>query len=424
MSSFQKTIVWTTAAVVFHVLIVIATTSETFFYFNVGTSQPLFGGSINAMAIFDDVHIYYKYATLALEGKIPYRDYVMEYPILAFPLFVLPRVFAHDFETYKIAFGVEMLLADAVLVYLVARRVGAREGLARVPARLAWYTVCVLAFGSLTVARFDFAATLLGFAGALWWFSGRNALGGLAAGLGTLMKVFPGVVAAPALVWEARRWRTSRMRGTLVFAATVALGASVWLALGGRRVAESLGYHLGRGLEIGSVYSGVLMAAGRLGGWEMRAEYVRSAEELTAPGSALVTRLAVVAQGLALLLVMIRARKANDQNDGLRYAAAAVLALIVTGKVLSPQYLVWLLPFVAVLEGPSARLARWLFLAACLATTAAYPWSYMGLVNGFHPLSLAILNLRNALLVILLGWLIFGVKDGLTFDPGSKGVIR
>lgn len=153
----------------------------------------------------------------------------------------------------------------------------------------------------------------------------------------------------------------------------------------------------------------------------MRAEYVRSAEELAAPGSASVTRLAVVARGLALLLVMIRSRKANDQGDGLRYAAAAVLALIVTGKVLSPQHLVWHLPFVAVLEGPAARLACRLSLAACLATAAAYPWSYMGPVNGFHPLSLAILNLRNALLLILLS---FGSRDGLACALGLKDMDR
>lgn len=119
---------------------------------------------------------------------------------------MLPGVFAHDFETYKIAFGVEMLLAGTALVYLVTGRVGAREGLTRVPGRLAWYSMRILAFGSLTVARSDFAATLFGFAGALWWFSGRNAPDGLAAAPGTLMRVFPGVAAAPALVWEARRW--------------------------------------------------------------------------------------------------------------------------------------------------------------------------------------------------------------------------
>ena len=53
---------------------------------------------------------------------------------------------------------------------------------------------------------------VLAFAAAQWWFSGRAILGGITAGLGTLMKIFPAWWRA-ALVWEAARLRTTRARG-------------------------------------------------------------------------------------------------------------------------------------------------------------------------------------------------------------------
>ncbi|MBX6314967.1 MAG: hypothetical protein IRY99_18925, partial [Isosphaeraceae bacterium] len=177
MSVHTKILAGTVATVLLHAAIALATSSETFFYVMVGSSQPLFGGSVDTKAIYDDVEIYYRYATQALMGQIPYRDYVIEYPLLAFPLFFLPRVFVEDFEGYTWAFGAEMLLFDAAAVYLVARWVARREGLARVPGRLAWYSVCVLAFGSLIVARFDFAPTFLALAATLAWASGQNLRG-------------------------------------------------------------------------------------------------------------------------------------------------------------------------------------------------------------------------------------------------------
>ena len=57
------------------------------------------------------------------------------------------------------------------------------------------------------VGRFELAPMVFAFAAARWWFAGRNVLGGLTAGLGTLMKVFPGLVAVPALVWEVSQLR-------------------------------------------------------------------------------------------------------------------------------------------------------------------------------------------------------------------------
>ncbi len=90
----------------------------------------------------------------------------------------------------------------------------------------------------------------------------------------------------------------------------------------------------------------------------------------------------------------------------MRYAAAAVLAFMVGNKVLSPQYLIWLLPFMAAVDGRVGRVVRPLFLVACVVNFAVYPWSYNGLER-FQPLAVAIVTARNGLLMALLCVLLF-----------------
>ncbi len=65
----------------------------------------------------------------------------------------------------------------------------------------------------------------------------------------------------------------------------------------------------------------------------------------------------------------------------MRESAAAILAFILFSKVLSPQFLIWLVPFVSVLEGLTGKLARWLFLLCCLLTTLIFPWNFLGLLQ-------------------------------------------
>ena len=63
---------------------------------------------------------YYGYASRALSGKIPYRDFVFEYPVLAFPLLLIPHLLTSDFDSYRFAFVVEMFLFDVAAIVLIA----------------------------------------------------------------------------------------------------------------------------------------------------------------------------------------------------------------------------------------------------------------------------------------------------------------
>ncbi len=351
--------------------------------------------------------IYFDYSSRAVEGQVPYRDFLVEYPILSFPLFLIPRLLTNDFRRYCILFGAEMLLFDLAALVLIARHVAVRGTASHVAAALGWYTLYCVVLSPLVVGRFELAPMVLAFLAAHWWFSGRNVLGGFTAGLGTLMKIFPGLVAAVALVEEAARVRTTRGRGVLAFAATLAAGGVSWFLLGGANVLESFRYHASRGLGIETLYAGVILARGKLAGIDVPWVIEHKAVHLTPEWGSQLAALAFPLQAAALLLVLVQFWR-SDRVDGMRYGTAAVLASLVTSKVLSPQYLVWLFPFLAVLPGWTGSRARWLFLICCLLTALVYPGPGFALLLAGDAMAIFTLNLRNLLLLGVLVLLVTG----------------
>jgi hypothetical protein len=371
-------------------------------------SYRIFFGAFGPFSVTGMLEIYFEYANRAMQGEIPYRDYLVEYPPLGFLLFLVPRLFVSGFAAYRVAFGVVLLLFNAVAVLLVARHVASTEGVDRVPSRLAWYTAFFGCLCPLLMGPYDLAPMAVGFAAAHFWFAGRNALGGVLAGAGVLLKIFPGVVAAPALVWEIVHWRETRGRGFLAFLGTIAVGVALWVGLGGARFVDSLRYHTERGLLLESLYAGILMLIGKAIGNPVTWSYHHKALHIIPEWGDPLARLTLPIQVAALLLVMWQYRR-SGMKDGVRYAGAAVLAFMVFGKVLSPQFLIWLIPFVTVLGGPMGQRARWIYLLACMTSTLIYPLMGLRLILEYNNLgAMILLNYRNALLVGLYFLLLFG----------------
>jgi hypothetical protein len=362
---------------------------------------------------------YYDYATEALSGKLPYRDFAFEYPLLSFPLFLIPRLLAADFQAYRLAFMSEMFLFDAMAIVLIARDRGWTGDAGPMARGLGWYTIYCFLLGPLIVGRFEMAPMALAFGATSVWSSGWSALGGITAGLGTLMKVFPGGAAAPALVREVASIRAARPRGALGFLVTLGIGLAVWSWLAGGRMGEALVYHAGRGLEVGSLLGGAVFLAGAVAGKAVPWVFDHNAYHVAPEWGSWLMPLAFPLQAGALLLVVWWFWR-SGMTEEKRYSAAAIAAFIIAGKVLSPQYLIWLLPFLAVLDGPTGRLARPIFLLCCLTTTMIYPGPGFPLMLDHQLGAILLLNLRNALFVWLLAVLLYGPEGPGDPAPGSQ----
>jgi hypothetical protein len=116
--------------------------------------------------------------------------------------------------------------------------------------------------------------------------------------------------------------------------------------------------------------------------------------------------LQTVAQIAAVVLVWILfARTRRGQDELFLASAAAVAVWIAFGKVLSPQFLLWLVPLVALgLRRRTLPIAGALVVALAL-TQAVYPERYDALVRR-EALPIALLVARNAVLVAIVAALV------------------
>lgn len=351
--------------------------------------------------VFADVSKYFAFATRTAEGAVPYRDFTVEYPPLALPFLALPRLFVRSQSAFVAIFAFEMLLFDGVLVALVARRLNRTVGEPVMKRRLAWMTTGFAMLSPFAIGRYDIVPATIGFAAACAWFSGRLARGGALAAVGALVKLVPGVVALIGILGEMIGSLRPRGRGTTAFAVVMVAGVGTWLGLGGRGVADSLRYHSERGIEIGSIPCGPLWAAAKLGGRPFSVVHSHDSLNLETERSASVADRAILLQALAMGLTAA-AFLIGRGRDPVRLAGAAVLAYLIGGKVLSPQYLLWVLPFLTVLEGRAGRVARPLFLLAAGLTMVIYPWGIRALPAG-ETWAFLVMNMRNLALVSLWG---------------------
>jgi hypothetical protein len=156
-----------------------------------------------------------------------------------------------------------------------------------------------------------------------------------------------------------------------------------------------------RGLEAESTYSGLLMLSAKLTGAPMTTAFVPSCgcdEILGLDSEAAILRAAATPILLLAFCAFAWLTFSGKPGDSLRWCSAVLLFAIVTFKVFSPQYLIWLLPFVCTVQGRGADRVRLAFFAACVVTMLVFPIGWDSLQEQ-KTWSVLALNLRNGLLV-------------------------
>jgi len=348
------------------------------------------------------------YASLMRAGHVPYRDFLIEYPPLAAPVFWAPRLVTHTIVAYRVAFALEIFLFDllgaAVALWALARFAPRTPSWGVVLAQPLWL---IWAGRSLVFDRFDLAPAVLMLLAITLFADRRARLAWLVLGLATALKVYP-LVVAPLFVLAAWKRRTPRQAAADAGAFAAALVVPSLIVARGDLVAVALflKYHLDRGLEIETVYAAALMI-GRVAGQPVSQTWGHGGNEIVAPLAALVSSLTlpltVLALGAVYRVAWRRRHGWADTpalvDDLARLSAAATLAFMLAGKVLSPQYLLWLYPLLPLLGRRPLR-AWAAFGVALLLTAWIFPAHYYQLVL-FKPREIGVLMARNVLLLAL-----------------------
>jgi hypothetical protein len=241
-----------------------------------------------------------------------------------------------------------------------------RASLVRVAVAAGVVAISPLIVGPVFLNTYDWFPALLTIAAVLAFLRRRERTTYVLLALAVAAKVFPLVLLPIALIetWE-RGGRDAVRRALAWFVGVLLLVHLPFAVLGPGGLRFSYWVQLRRGLESESLGGGILLVLHRLGLASVTlrdtAAGSRDAAGTTADALAVLSSLAVVATVLYVAWVYFRGRR-----DRLLACAAAVTAFVAFNKVLSPQYVVWLLPLV-----PGAGLLASAVLLLVLASTRA-----------------------------------------------------
>ncbi|WP_371872619.1 glycosyltransferase 87 family protein [Streptomyces pacificus] len=336
--------------------------------------------------VTSDVAVIYQgwYGVLST-GTYPLDDVTWQYPPAAALAILSPGLV--PFLGYVHAFFALVLVCDAVVLGLLLYA-GRRPGKS---VRGAWFWVAGLPLlGPTAYARYDLMVTAVAVA-ALLAAARRPGVAGALAGFGAMLKVWPVLLLAG--LRERRAWIAAAATGAALL---LALTASMPGAL------AFLGFQRDRGTEVESLGALVFHVA-RHFGWEGQVLLNYGSVEFLGPYVPLVSGAALGLTAAAFgWLAAWRLRAAEFSAATPADAAfTAVLLFTTTSRVISPQYLVWLLGLAAVcLVFHRSRMAApsLLVLAATGLTFLEFP-VWFDKVVASDPQAIAVLAARNGLLV-------------------------
>lgn len=357
----------------------------------------------NPMPLHDVVD-YHGWSRVLEHGSFPLNDQQWQYPpgaalVMWAPMMLSNRVFSIG---YANAFYTLVLIADFIafaILHRLAGRMSDEEHTSR-PYLGAWVWVLGLfAIGPVTYGRYDVIVAVFAVAalavgplfGARRWTAWTR---GVLFGLGGALKLWPGV-----LLWGEPRGRDGRRSFIATMLASAVPTLVLLAALPGGL--SFLTYQNQRGLEIESVAATPLMLA-RLVGVNHWPAFVYGAFQLDGTTPNLIAHActfvtAIMLFGLLWWRRRIRWTSATPGDLGF----AAVLIAIVTTRVLSAQYMLWLVGLVAfcvMFRETTQRLACGLVFAAILLNQIIYPFTFDSLIAGSVGPTL-VLALRNLLLL-------------------------
>ena len=366
-----------------------------------------------------DIALYQTYGERLAGGLVPYRDFGFEYPPGALPAIVLPALVTGTVHAYRIAFVAELALVGVVAVLLldaVLRRL-------ELPRRerilsLAVVALAPLLLGGVILTRFDLVPAALVLAALALAVTGRRRAAALVVGVGAAVKLYPALLLPPLAIDAWRRGGRRELAIVVGLAvAPVALAYIAFFAVAPDGVLDSLGRQIGRPLQIESVGAGLLLALHQAFGMGLGWTSGSGSQNLTGTGAGVLAALQGVVQVVAVVLVWVAyARGPSTAERLVRYGAASVVAFVALSKVLSPQFLVWLVLLVPLVGGPRRRTALALTAVACALTAVWFPARYWDLVRDFDPLV--------SWLVLLRGLVLLGLLAALTWPATEPAPSR
>ena len=286
-------------------------------------------------------------------GDLPYRDQRIEYPPLSVPVLIAPVYVDDSTQGFADGFMWEMLVFDLGIVVLISLALPGDTK--RVLSAIGIYTVGVVTlsgvvldrslidYGPLALQRFDLVPTLFVLAAVLARDRGRSATWSALLSVGVAIKAFP-LFLYPALLRGERNLRRAIVAGAIPLLLSAAA-----VIVTGDEFGSAIGYHTERTLQVESLGASAFEVAHVLGASGISTRVGHGGFEISASGATAARWILVVIGAAGYLWLVWAGWRSKASN--LQLVTALLAVLVVFAPVLSPQFLLWLLPISACAYG-------------------------------------------------------------------------
>ena len=350
-----------------------------------------------------------------LDGMVPYSDFFSEYPPLALFSFLLPALLSPTQPFYSFFFAVEIFLLDLVVLFILAK-LASRLKMQAWPV-LSVYTLCLVVIGPIVTGRFDLLPATLVLVALYAFISGKNKIAWGCLALGASAKLYPLVIAPLFFLYLLRQkqyWRLAQ--GIAIFGGVILVLNLPWVIIDADGFWQFISYHLERGLHSESSYGSVILIGQVMGLTQVEAGLTYGSWNLVSTMAENLSRASFyITAGLLSVIYAFYARQLWQKKPGdisirgllnneavalLRYTLVAVLIMLLTSKVFSPQFLIWLCPLIPIVGARWRYVPLVLFLIAGAITQYIYPHNYIAF-ELFTPHLVILHAIRNLLLAVM-----------------------
>ena len=349
-------------------------------------------------------------------GDIP----ITEYPPLSLIFFVLPRIFFSDPAGYNVGYVIMIFVITIVGLHLMRRTA---ESLNMNPVwAMTIYSVLIALLLEYVADRYDIIPAVMTLASFYFFINKKMPAAFIILALAMMTKLYPAILLPIYLIiyMVERDWK-GFATGTVWFLIGAAVVALPCLLIEPDLIMGFMGYHSARPLEIDSFAATLIYPFSLFGLTDV---WIQASTDAGSYGSdnlrgplcdAVAPWLTPIMMVLIVLFILwygsVRYRLEKVDERAFVLSAAIFISLmifILVGKVLSSQYIIWVIPFLAL----SLLLMKdhklkwrifWLSVATVVLTQINFAYTYLVTGGGesISSLSIIMILVRNLMLLAI-----------------------
>ncbi|MBO4552719.1 MAG: DUF2029 domain-containing protein [Candidatus Methanomethylophilaceae archaeon] len=306
---------------------------------------------VGLTALWEDVyHYWFNIDYFYTSGLIPYRDYVFEYPPFSLVIFLIPRIFAWDPESFRFLYGLFACLCYVGAAWLILDMMD-DNGKAKRYVCLLLLVIPLLSMKFIMTRNDVFAGVIVILA--LWLFRKDKAyLACAVLAAGAMIKMYPALLMVPIL---CEYLSTKDYRKVLLCVVSFGLVCLLinmpFMIIDYDTAFNYLTYHSDRYIQIESVIASPILLAHLFGLTTIHSDWSAGSNNMTGEIPDLLSPYLfyVMAAALVSVSLLILYRYIRTRTDGNSFyllclsSITLVLTFVTFNKVYSAQYMIWIM---------------------------------------------------------------------------------